>query len=125
MQLDLLRHAGRPRSVHVRAAQHTGRVLAERRLGQKMRAYLDLLYHRGPKTDQDAADILSRQGIVAGLSSVNSIRNAVCGAGLVHAVDVQAVRLPGSAPSKRTVWDLTPAGRAAMARQALGEGANG
>jgi len=93
-----------PRS---RQASYSGARVAARGRGVKVRWYLRLL-KIGPHTDREAACALDQ--IVAGVSSICSIRNALKDAGLVEAGG--HVLAPTGA--KNTRWRLTSAGRAAV-----------
>lgn len=99
-----------------RHASWTGAEVAARRRGPKTRAYVVLLYKFGACTDSAAAMVLHE--IVVGVQSICSIRNSLCSAGLVEAVDT----IMADTGARNTRWDLTPAGRAAVAAM-LAEGA--
>jgi hypothetical protein len=72
----------------------------------KTRAYLTLLFRRGPLTDHDA-----RAALTLPLSSICSIRNGVMKAGLVERTELVRVSEYG-APCR--CWYLTTAGVAAV-----------
>lgn len=93
-----------PRS---RQTSYSGARVAGRGRGVKVRWYLKLLAC-GPHTDREAAGALDQ--IVAGVSSICSIRNGLMDAGLVESGG--HVLAPTGA--KNTRWRLSQAGRAAV-----------
>jgi hypothetical protein len=83
---------------------------ARARRGSKTRAYLDLLYDRGPLTDHEAHAAL-RERFGGAHTGIQSIRAALMTAGLVGR-GVEERRSPYGADCH--TWALTLAGRAAV-----------
>ncbi len=92
-----------PRS---RQASYSGARVAARGRGAKVKWYLRLL-KSGPHTDREAACALDQ--VVAGISSICSIRNALAHAGLVESRGL----VRASTGANNTRWGLTQAGRVA------------
>jgi hypothetical protein len=86
---------------------HRAAVKASATRATKTRAYLKLLYARGPLTDHEAAAAMALP-----LSSINSIRNGVVTSGLVEKTEIVRTSSYGQ-PCR--CWYLSAAGSKAVA----------
>ena len=103
-------------------ASWSGAQVAALRATDRERAYLRVLYWRGPLTDHETLEVFGSPGRlgfhVVGVQSICSARGAINRKAVVRQEAKPVVPrelVPGPYRAKNTRWGLTAAGRAAVA----------